>query len=692
MKNHHVVWVLMSLTLAVGNSPLRAQTTVWHRTNGLYGGDVRCFAAIGTTLFAEVYGGGLYSSTNNGDSWSPIIPVTHAPDSMLSFPPLCLASSDTTLFAGTHMGGLCRSTNNGITWTTVLYREYGFTVYSLILRDTFLFAGTGNGLFRSTNEGDTWTRLDSLLPGSSYGSLALSGRTLFAATIAGVYKSTNNGDTWDSTAAMTRMYSLAANGATIFAIPIYDSSAVYRSIDEGSHWAQCNNDFPHKTEWTALSVQETTFFAGSDSGTYRSTNNGDSWSLVRGGLRGGSTNGAIYQHGSFLFGGTDFGAFRSSDGGDSWTQVNNGIKNLRVSPVGIIGNILLASTWNGTFRSLDDGESWSEVVSGSSPLRLTDIVTAGTLMFAGNSIGRVLRSTDSGGTWENTGLVETYSSTVAALGAYIFAPTNHGVFRSSDSGTSWTLVNHGLTDTFIVALYVYGTSLYARATRGSMYHSTNGGDSWAPIDFGLPQFFGISIIGDNLYAISGEHGILRSKDNGNSWVATNSGLADSIVDYMYAAGKLLFAVASTDNLETANEEILYISSNSGDTWSSISWHSGIPCLLENGTSLYEGTSDGLYYCDFPVNGVHPHDLPTNPGLHFSFQPNPATSTVHLHFGDAGSRPEISIYNILGECVLNARGDGLEETVVDVSSIRPGVYIASVTVGTVHALKLVTIVR
>ncbi|MDQ3011765.1 MAG: hypothetical protein M3X11_13785, partial [Acidobacteriota bacterium] len=52
-----------------GNSatPTRGQ---WVQTNGPYGGDIRALLVNGTNLFAGTNGGGVFLSTNNGQSWA----------------------------------------------------------------------------------------------------------------------------------------------------------------------------------------------------------------------------------------------------------------------------------------------------------------------------------------------------------------------------------------------------------------------------------------------------------------------------------------------------------------------------------------------------------------------------------------------------------------------------------------------
>ena len=65
----------------------------WNQTNGPYGASVNAFGATPSKLFAGT-GGGIFSSTNNGTSWSPSYTATGL------YGIAAIASSATTVIAG----------------------------------------------------------------------------------------------------------------------------------------------------------------------------------------------------------------------------------------------------------------------------------------------------------------------------------------------------------------------------------------------------------------------------------------------------------------------------------------------------------------------------------------------------------------------------------------------------------------
>ena len=77
----------------------------------------------------------------------------------------------------------------------------------------------------------------------------------------------------------------------------------------------------------------------------------------------------------------------------------------------------------------------------------------------------------------------------AATPTTLYAGTAIGVFKSTDGGRDWGLVNAGLTDTYVRALAIDAltpTTLYA-GTHGGVFKSTDGGATWEKLKNGLPK-------------------------------------------------------------------------------------------------------------------------------------------------------------------------------------------------------------
>jgi hypothetical protein len=125
------------------------------------------------------------------------------------------------IFAGTAAGGVFRSTNNGDSWTPVNTGLTNTVVYALAINVSgHIFAGTdGGGGFRSTNNGESWMAVNTGLTNTVVSALAINPATrdIFAGTAAGgVFRSINNGDSWtpvNAGLANTVIYALTINAS-----------------------------------------------------------------------------------------------------------------------------------------------------------------------------------------------------------------------------------------------------------------------------------------------------------------------------------------------------------------------------------------------------------------------------------------------------------------------------------------------
>jgi hypothetical protein len=171
---------------------------------------------MGTNLFIGG-GSGVYLSTNNGTSWTPVNSGLWSPTVW------SLAVSGTNLFAGTGGGGgVFLSADSGASWTGLYSSPTTTDVFALATSGGNLFAGTnGSGVFLSTDKGTTWAPIDSGLTNMWVWSLAFSGTNLFAGTLGGgVLLSTNNGRSWTAVNSglplNTLVYSFAVSGTKLF--------------------------------------------------------------------------------------------------------------------------------------------------------------------------------------------------------------------------------------------------------------------------------------------------------------------------------------------------------------------------------------------------------------------------------------------------------------------------------------------
>jgi hypothetical protein len=179
--------------------------TTWAAiNNGLTSKTVHALTFQGTNLFAGT-DSGVFLSTNNGSSWKAV--NTGLP----KYGVYALTVNDTNIFAGAAWysmsgsgggsgGGVYISTNSGETWSVAGTGFPNVPVNTIAVSSTNIFVGfAGGGLCRSTDNGTSWNLLETMAPNRPIEAFALNGTNLFAATWnGGVELSIDNGTTWDS--------------------------------------------------------------------------------------------------------------------------------------------------------------------------------------------------------------------------------------------------------------------------------------------------------------------------------------------------------------------------------------------------------------------------------------------------------------------------------------------------------------
>ena len=188
-------------------------------------------------------------------------------------------------------------------------------------------------------------------------------------------------------------------------------------------------------------------------------------------------------------------------------------------------------------------------------------------------------------------------SSFVASGTNLFAGTlGGGVFLSTNSGTSWTAANTGLTQFDVNALAVSGTNLFA-ATDGGVFLSTNNGTNWVSVSTGLPgppplpgataSVYAVAVSGTNLFAAT-DSGVFVSTNNGTSWTAAGLVMND-IVSALAIAGTNLFAATVGDGV--------FLSTNGGTNWTAVNTGLTSPSIYAfavSGPKIFAGTDAGVH--------------------------------------------------------------------------------------------------
>jgi uncharacterized protein (TIGR03437 family) len=246
---------------------------------------------------------------------------------------------------------------------------------------------------------------------------------------------------------------------------------------------------------------------------------------------------------STLYAAASTGFIRSADGGITWSApANTGLPALPTALAVDAGSSLkvYAGTANqGVFTSADGGANWSGstnglIIAGTSPPTPPQIsvlaaspVEPGTVFAVAPFSNLVYRSTDSGQTWTRL----TLPGTSVLAEALVFSPADPGtlflgqqsgaLLTSNDGGITWTgLANQDVRNPQGLAIFPGSPSIVLAASQENLARSADGGSTFTNV-LALragsiavdPRNAGIA------YALDSS-GLYRSTDSGLTWTKT----------------------------------------------------------------------------------------------------------------------------------------------------------------------------
>lgn len=526
------------------------------------------------------------SSTEYGD-WSVMGPV-NAPSgggigriNGVAFHP----NHHDTIYAGAPAGGLWVSYDDGQSWTTFTDELTNLGVSDLAidpLHPDTMYLATGDrdaadtysfGLLKSTDGGITWNSTSlSWSPSQNYriGRIVVhpdSTHIVLAATNGGVYRSTNYGQNFTLEQSGSFYGMRMGHGDTVYATTSGSSPKLYRSADAGETWTQMTSGLPtngvYRCEVAVSAVPGVVYLVYGSSnygfgGLYRSTNGGTNWSLMSStpNIMGWSNTG-------------------TGSGGQAWYDLSiacdpNSENTIYVGGVNI-------------WKSTNGGSNWTCVGhwygAGSTPYVHADHHHAdfrpGTSELYVGTDGGVYKTTNSGSSWsdlnDGMNITQYYKiSQSTSDTAVILAGAQDNGSHLRSTTVNWSEVTGGDgMDNGVDA--VNDNLMYTSIYYGDFYKSTNGGGFFSSINTlsvsgsgnWVTPFNVDPVTTNTVYA--GFKKIWKSTNAGGSWAATSSNniSGNSNID------EFEVAPSNTDYIYALINSNIFISTNGGSTWSSI---------------------------------------------------------------------------------------------------------------------------
>jgi photosystem II stability/assembly factor-like uncharacterized protein len=624
--------------------------------NGI--GRINCVAfhpTLSGTYYVGVAQGGVWKTTNNGTSWTPLtdnLPITRISDISLdpSNPNTIYISVCDFEYIGvslflngrkrnTHYGlGVYKSTDGGLTWaatglTFQLTNGDASLIRKVLVNPTNsndVCAAGASGMYKSANGGTTWTKvMDSLFWDLHQD--PVSSNVLYASTgwvmnsnlgNAAVYKSTNFGNTW--TMLNTGMPATGTIQRVKLAIAPSDNNYIYAAcVDNQQGLYGFYKSTNAGLTWTYIAPADNVLEGG------QGTNPGGQGNYDLGLLVNPTNKNTVY------IGGVNMWA--STDGANTFNPVSHWTTSYGPTIHGDFHYFAYQTSGSQFFVCSDGGlyktsnivpSSWSTSSWPTTWTKLNSgmqVTSFYKISSSKNAAGRLVAGAQDNGTFYYKG--GTWSTIFGGDGMdnYIDPTSSTNVLGSSQYGNFEYSTNDGVSsitpnsnplgEAAEWTTPVIGdpnTPVIVYLGNENVVKSTNGGNTWSTLT-SMPgtnstEISALAVSNTNSqvlyaarrvryeFAIPGA--VFKTTNGGSSWTNVTAGLPDSLY---YTGIEIDLANANTVYICMAgfsSGRKVYKTTNAGVTWTNISYN--LPNLPVNCIKQIPGTNNLIVATDIGI--------------------------------------------------------------------------------------------
>ncbi len=285
-------------------------------------------------------------------------------------------------------------------------------------------------------------------------------------------------------------------------------------------WQQIQGLYGEPVYW--VRGNNSKLFAMTSAGVLKSDNNGTSWTkvpelyltnVIERMSASGDTIVMYAQPENYI----------STDNGATWLEITPPPGFVFASDIIVEqGKVYLPTYGDYLYTTIDGGVSWNNITAGLTTSEISCISAEGSTVFVGTDDG-VFKSTNSGTSFTFSGLPGEYINKVYNKAPYVFA-YGSGVFRSDDNGATWAPFEPVIPYGDITDFLVDGNKVYA-ATGGELITSNVFLPNWLPVNFVQDIDYNFSICKHNSSLVAGSNrGVFISNDFGLTWSESNTGI------------------------------------------------------------------------------------------------------------------------------------------------------------------------
>ena len=638
---------------------------------------------------------------------------------------------------GSYGIGILKSTDGGETWEKSLDWSYNqqHGVWAIRINQqnpNSIWAATTEGTYHSTDAGESWVRKHTVIMANDLvvhpadTNIVVVSCGNFGSAGHGIYRSTDAGTSWTKA---TSGVPLNFQGKAMLSMSVSNPDIIYASIgngfsvgspdnaswlcrsdDAGASWQiQNTTDYSLWQGWfahdCAVNPIDPDEVMAIGIRIWKSTDGGitlddkSSTSAFRGAIPPGDPEGPPdYTHADHhdvvyhptrpqtIYFANDGGVFCSEDGGETFegrnggyqtTQFYSGFTTSKQDSFLSIGGLQDNSTaiYRGT-------TTWDKfVIGGDGSWTAINPVDDNTMYGSFQFLG-MRRSRDRGVFWSSNVTPPTSTGPTSFIAPFVVIDNKQEVlyagrdkvYRSVDSGNSWSTTNNGLAldgnPIITMAASPLGLNTVYVATapfagrRSSVFRTFDGGSSWTDITGNLPDRYpgdlAVDPLNSSVVYITfngfGSSHVFKSEDGGTTWQDINRDLPD------VPALAIAIDPKFRDHLYLGNDLGVYASMDGGLSWNTFS--EGLPdavlvydlSISETNRKLRVATHGNGAYQRSLLEAIVDIDEDNSPSPYTFLlkgnYPNPFNPVTHIAFSLNSSGPvTLTIYNMLGQEVI-----------------------------------------
>lgn len=576
-----------ALAIAISLVPffLNAQ---WKQNEAFTGGGIiNDIFSYKNNIYIAIADNGLFSSSDDGDSWTKVI-IDH--DWSID----CLGVHQDTLIAAT--SGYIFKSADGFNWIKLDYP--GSFIKEIQSQEENLYVASQiGGIFKSIDNGITWEDLNDDNTNSGLESFHKANNVLYAGKYdnSGIlYKSADEGQSWEqvSIGQNTAILEIGSNSKGLY---LNSPSQVLFSDDQGVSWSEILNSSGSKY----MDIEEDIIYISINGRIHTSTDNGGNWWSSDFDINGYNFSSLHINSENIFLGMWGGGVARTTITADEeWSVKNTGLYLDNVHQIRFLNDELYVGTeFSFVKSSSDEGASWLQEVDNYNNKggNARHMATFKEHIYTGSGGGGILSKTEDG-SWIKVSeeLPGQIIDGLCANEKYLFAAiSDEGIYRSEDPLSLWEKRSDGIPNA-IRGLYSFGAYILV-ITYDGLYLSDDNGDSWADLNVDIPDrsINSIALVDSTILAATQNGGAYRSDDLGQNWTK----FSGESIRYFHTNGRTIFKCSDVGNLA--------VSYDLGNSWERVDGN-----LPDNSYITALGSSNKYLYAGFgrPGKGVWQREI------------------------------------------------------------------------------------